>query len=190
MIWLMIPRRKIKIKWMPSGCWREIVDLSGFRGFDKTDVRDARDVWASIKTLLDRVSPSQQPADETLLSVLIDICEKDLVLWWANDRTEKQASRPFVYYLFGGKDFCRHTAASLPKIYKSFLSSNSDLLGKIRILIAVVAQLTAYLDSEEESEKFVTQGSKVDLAKGLAGVLVKLKNETELYIELELLRPS
>ena len=53
-----------------------------------------------------------------------------------------------------------------------------------------MAHLSAYLDSSEENEDFVSRGSKVKLAKGLAGVLGKLTEETELYIELELLRPA
>ena len=170
---------------------REVIARSGFRGFDKTSARDSSEVWRAFKTILDNcLSAGPNPADETLLSILIEICQQDLVLWWNSDRSEIQGSRPFVFFLFGGKDFYSNSANYLPKIYERFLSANTDLLGKIRILVAVVAHLTAYLDSSEEKEEFVTRGSKLRLAKGLAGVLAGLREETELHIELELLRPS
>ena len=165
--------------------------VSGFKHFDKTNARDSTEVWEAFRTILDHcLSADEQPAAATLLSILIEICQKDLVLWWKYDRSEKQDSRPFVYFLFGGKDFRQNSANFLPKIYGRFLASNSELLGMIRILVATVAHLTAFLDSSEENEDYVFRGSKVNLAKGLAEVLGELKEVPELHTELELLRPD
>ena len=170
---------------------RDIRAVSRFKEFDKTNARDSTEVWEAFRTVLDDcLSADEQPAAATLLSILIEICQKDLILWWKYDRSENQDSRPFVYFLFGGKDFCQNSASYLPKIYRRFLSSNSELLGMIRILVATVAHLTAFLDSSEENEDFVFRGSKVNLAKGLAEELRELKEVAELHNELELLRPD
>ncbi|XP_023342474.1 uncharacterized protein LOC111712162 [Eurytemora carolleeae] len=176
---------------------RDHENLDQFERFELENNQDIQSCWRFFSGIINRVSRGSGHHSGIMLSLLVKICQKDFELWWKHyRRTENKDNRdvsyPVLYYLLDGRrNLVENISSSILKLYQTQLEKGEDMTD-IRKLVSMSGILLAHLDSQDKNVFLnIAKGLKTKFASKIQQIFAKSNlNSNELYMELNLLKPS